>query len=165
MTTSPLLHCDIEIYPKDLIKAHAPGESVVVTLSEDSGSIWPQNMITGGSDRKLSVWNLSCPQGPILVKDLHVNAVTDISWMSHYDEETFGIAMDDVYSSINKTTVYNLSKLESVCALQHSSCTLSMDYSPLNNVILTSSSAGEVLLFVGFPSKSIFEVLLQSRFS
>ena len=153
MTTSPLLHCDIEIYPKDLIKAHAPGESVVVTLSEDSGSIWPNHMITGGSDRKLLVWNLSCPQGPILVKDVHVNAITDISWISHYDDGVFGIAMDDVYSSINKTTIYNLSTNLSQCALQHSSCTLSMSYSPLNNVILTSSSAGEVMLFVGYPRK------------
>ena len=152
MTTSPLLHCDIEIYPKDLIKAHLPGESVVVSLSEDSGSDWPQHMITGGSDRKLQVWNLSCPQGPILVKDIIVNAITDISWISHYSG-VFAIAMDDIYSSFNRSYIYNLDTLDSRCALQHMSCTLSLSYSPLNNVILTSSSAGEVMLFVGYPRK------------
>ena len=67
MTTSPLLKCDNEIYPKNLIQAHLPGESIVVALSEDSGSIWPKHMISGGSgDRKLQIWSLSCPQGPII---------------------------------------------------------------------------------------------------
>ena len=164
MTTSPLLKCDNEIYPRDLIKAHQSSEVVVVSLSEDSGESWPSKMMTGGWDRKLYLWDLSHAQGPVVIKEDFTNAVNDVTWLSHYTG-TYGVAFDDIYSQITNSYAYDVPTLESATILAHCSSTSCMVYSPLNNVVLTSSSAGEIMMFVGYAERNIARIRNGKRFN
>ena len=157
MTTSPLLKCDNEIYPKDLIKSHLRSEVVVVSLSENSEDSWPEYMMTGASDRNLHLWKLSGPQGPVIIKDVIANAVTDITWFSHYTG-AYGVAFDDVHVQITNSYAYDVPSMESHTILAHNSTQLCMAYSPLNNVVLTSSSAGEIMMYVGYTERSLARI-------
>ena len=152
---SPLLFLtnhNVDIYPKHLIRGHHPSNHISIALSDSDGKSFPEYMYTGSSDKKITVWNLSHPKGPIVESDQLTFSVNDLVYMSHY-EQAITAAFDDSGSfAMNRVVFYdqNVSEDSKGCGIMlHNSSVVGLDFSPWMNLIVSGSSSGSVVIYFG----------------
>jgi WD40 repeat protein len=156
---SPLLRSDPGcLMPIHYFRAHSRHHRTTLTLSEDSNEIWPKRLVTGSTDRKVIVWDLTRFSGPNIVKESTSLAIQDLTWMSHYEPETVTAIYDDIYLWNNtRATMLDLEELSNTRGkytfLLHNSVAWGQAYSPMLNVFIAGTSSGDVIFHVGYEDR------------
>jgi hypothetical protein len=161
---SPLLRSDPGcLMPIYYFRAHSRQHRTALTLSEDSNEIWPKSLVTGSTDRKVIVWDLTNSSGPTIVKKSTSLAVSDLTWMSHYKPHTVTAIFDDGYFLKNtRATMLDLEELSNKSGkyrfLLYNSTAWGQAYSPMLNVFIAATAAGDVIFHVGYEDKTAKKV-------
>ena len=139
-------------FPYRVIHAHHQ-PVMAVDLSpdgfEDSDFEYPNRLVTGSTDRTISVWDLE--------RDLRFpmhsfkkGRVSDVAWMDHYPSQV-AVAYDDVFlQGHTQCTIVDFEKehLRTGSIITQNSAVWSMSYNPWANSLAVVNSSGEAVLFV-----------------
>ena len=154
-----LLRDGSHILPYQCITAH---ESSVTGLEfgirgSPVNPDFPAEVATGSSDRTCSIWNLENPDRPL--QRIRRGFVSDLSWLPHHHGHV-ALSFDDVFlQSHTHSLIFDFSsdKVQTHPVIAQNSAIFSQSYNPWLNVLLVTTAAGELIVFVAPPIDKALE--------